>query len=56
MDSDDLPIYRPALDEVVKRGRGKNVFFSTDVQGSIKETDIIFASVGTPTGMQQTCV
>merc|ERR1712238_543284 len=47
--SDDLPIYEPGLDEVVKQCRGKNLFFSTDVQGAIKEADIIFASVNTPT-------
>merc|ERR1719450_403708 len=48
-DSDDLPIYEPGLDEVVKACRGKNLFFSTDVKGAIEEADIIFASVNTPT-------
>merc|ERR1711972_460278 len=47
--SDDLPIYEPGLDEVVKACRGKNLFFSTDVKGAIEEADIIFASVNTPT-------
>merc|ERR1711878_198376 len=47
--SDDLPIYEPGLDEVVKSCRGKNLFFSTDVKGAIEEADIIFASVNTPT-------
>jgi len=47
--SDDLPIYEPGLDEVVKQCRGKNLFFSTDVKGAIQEADIIFASVNTPT-------
>merc|ERR1712137_586497 len=47
--SDDLPIYEPGLDEVVKACRGKNLFFSTDVKGAIEEVDIIFASVNTPT-------
>merc|ERR1711976_474231 len=47
--SDSLPIYEPGLDEVVKACRGKNLFFSTDVAGAIKEADIIFASVNTPT-------
>jgi len=47
--SDDLPIYEPGLDEVVKQCRGKNLFFSTDVKGAIEEADIIFASVNTPT-------
>merc|ERR1712061_390967 len=47
--SDDLPIYEPGLDEVVKRCRGKNLFFSTDGKTAIQEADIIFASVNTPT-------
>merc|ERR1712050_607549 len=47
--SDELPIYEPGLYEVVKQCRGKNLFFSTDVKGAIKEADIIFASVNTPT-------
>merc|ERR1719436_1526093 len=47
--SDELPIYEPGLDEVVKQCRGKNLFFSTDVKGAIQEADIIFASVNTPT-------
>merc|ERR1739844_360101 len=33
----------------VKQCRGKNLFFSTDVAGAVKEADIIFASVNTPT-------
>ncbi|MCF6176302.1 MAG: nucleotide sugar dehydrogenase [Victivallaceae bacterium] len=47
--SDKLPIYEPGLDEVVKRNRNKNLFFSTDVQGGIKKAGIIFVSVNTPT-------
>ena len=29
--SDQLPIYEPGLDEIVKSARGRNLFFSTDV-------------------------
>ena len=47
--SDKLPIYEPGLDEVVKKTRGKNLFFSTDVDKHIAEADIIFVSVNTPT-------
>ena len=47
--SDDLPIYEPGLDEVVRRTRDKNLFFSTDVNRHIAEADIIFVSVNTPT-------
>lgn len=47
--SDSLPIYEPGLDEVVRRARGRNLFFSTDVASAIKDADIIFVSVNTPT-------
>lgn len=47
--SENLPIYEPGLDEVVKRCRGKNLFYSTDIPGAIKASDIIFVSVNTPT-------
>ncbi|VAI01721.1 unnamed protein product [Triticum turgidum subsp. durum] len=47
--SDKLPIYEPGLDEVVKACRGKNLFFSTDVEKHVAEADIIFVSVNTPT-------
>ncbi|HUR57264.1 MAG TPA: UDP-glucose 6-dehydrogenase [Opitutaceae bacterium] len=47
--SDTLPIYEPGLDDVVRRTRGKNLHFSTDVQGAIKAADIIFVAVNTPT-------
>ena len=47
--SDTLPIYEPGLDEVVKAVRGRNLFFSTDVDAAIIEADIIFVSVNTPT-------
>ncbi len=47
--SDQLPIYEPGLDEVVKQARGRNLFFSTDVDRGIHNADIIFVSVNTPT-------
>jgi len=47
--SDELPIFEPGLDEIVKRRRGKNLFFEKDMQKAIKEADIIFVSVNTPT-------
>ena len=47
--SDNLPIYEPGLDEIVRKTRGKNLFFSTDVDQQISEADIIFVSVHTPT-------
>lgn len=50
--SDSLPVYEPGLDELVRGSRGKNLFFSTDVDGGIRKADIIFVSVGTPTKKQ----
>jgi UDPglucose 6-dehydrogenase len=47
--SDTLPVYEPGLQQVVESARGKNLFFSTDVRMAIREADIIFVSVGTPT-------
>jgi len=47
--SDVLPIYEPGLDEIVKASRGKTLFFSTDIDTAIREADIIFMSVNTPT-------
>jgi UDPglucose 6-dehydrogenase len=47
--TDDLPIYEPGLLDLVKSCRGKNLFFSTDVDKEIKDAEIIFISVNTPT-------
>ncbi len=47
--SDRLPIYEPGLDEVVARARGRNLFFSADIAGTIEQARIIFVSVNTPT-------
>lgn len=44
-----MPIYEPGLDEIVKAARGKNLFFSSDVDKNIIEADLIFVSVNTPT-------
>lgn len=47
--SDELPIYEPGLDDVVKRTRGRNLFFTTNVEQGIRDSHIIFVSVNTPT-------
>ena len=47
--SDQLPIYEPGLDEVVRCARGRNLFFSTEIERNIAEADVIFVSVNTPT-------
>lgn len=46
---DNLPVYEPGLDQVVAEARGRNLFFSTDVEKAIDEADMIFISVNTPT-------
>ena len=48
-DLENLPIYEPGLKEVVKRNRNRNLFFSTNIQESISEAEMIFISVNTPT-------
>jgi UDPglucose 6-dehydrogenase len=48
-DLDKLPIYEPGLKEIVGQSRGKNLFFSTDVDKAIHDADMIFISVNTPT-------
>ena len=47
--SSELPVYEPGLEEIVKATRGKNLFFDTDIDKGIKESDIIFVGVNTPT-------
>lgn len=47
--SGELPIYEPGLQEIVMRCRGRNLFYSTDIPTAIREADVIFVSVNTPT-------
>ncbi len=47
--SDALPIYEPGLEGIVRECRGRNLFFSVDVRAAIKESDLIFVAVNTPT-------
>lgn len=46
---ENIPIYEPGLSAIVKEARGRNLFFSTDVEKAIDEAQIIFISVNTPT-------
>lgn len=48
-DVSKLPVYEPGLADIVKETRGKNLFFSTDVNTAIAESEMIFISVNTPT-------
>jgi len=50
--SEELPVYEPGLYEIVREARGRNLFFSTDLDAAIREAEIIFVSVGTPTKKQ----
>ena len=46
---DNIPIYEPGLSQIVAEARGRNLFFSTDVDKAIDEAQMIFISVNTPT-------
>jgi UDPglucose 6-dehydrogenase len=48
-DLDELPIYEPGLKEVVAEARGRNLFFSTEVEKAIEKAEMVFISVNTPT-------
>jgi UDPglucose 6-dehydrogenase len=47
--SDALPVYEPGLHSLVESCRDKNLFFSTDIDRGIRDADMIFVSVNTPT-------
>lgn len=47
--SNELPVYEPGLDEVVREARGRNLTFSTNVKQAIEDANIIFIAVNTPT-------
>jgi UDPglucose 6-dehydrogenase len=48
-DCKELPIFEPGLPEIIQTVRGKNLFFSTEVESAIKKSEIIFLAVNTPT-------
>uniref|UniRef100_UPI00404A1F31 UDP-glucose 6-dehydrogenase n=1 Tax=Flavobacterium sp. TaxID=239 RepID=UPI00404A1F31 len=48
-DVNNIPIYEPGLSAVVAEARGRNLFFSTEVDKAIDEAEMIFISVNTPT-------
>lgn len=49
IESGNIPIYEPGLDELVERNvRDGRLFFSTDLQAAMKDAEIIFIAVGTP--------
>ena len=48
-DLSKLPVYEPGLDEVIKRCRNRNLYFSNEIEKHISSADMIFISVNTPT-------
>ena len=48
-DLSKLPVYEPGLNQIIKKCRDKNLFFSSKVEESIAIADIVFISVNTPT-------
>ena len=46
---DRLPVFEPGLKEVVKKARGRNLFFSSNIEDSIEKAEMIFMAVNTPT-------
>jgi UDPglucose 6-dehydrogenase len=48
-DLSQLPIFEPGLDKVIDEARGRNLFFSTEVDKAIDAAEMIFISVNTPT-------
>ncbi len=44
-----LPVYEPGLENIIKEKRGVNLHFSSEVKKNIREADLIFISVNTPT-------
>ena len=48
-DMNNIPIYEPGLSAIVAEARGRNLFFSTEVDKAIDEAQVIFISVNTPT-------
>ena len=46
---ENLPVFAPGLANVVSEARGRNLFFSTEDDRAIEETEMIFIAVTTPT-------
>ena len=46
---DNLPVYEPGLVDVIKKTRGKNLFFSNEIDKAIDKSEMIFMAVNTPT-------
>ena len=47
--SDSLPVFEPGLHDIVMQARGRNLFFSVDVEKGIQDAEIVFMCLPTPT-------
>ena len=48
-DLNNLPVYEPGLKKIIKKVRGKNLFFSNEIDENIDKSEMIFIAVNTPT-------
>ena len=48
-DINNIPVYEPGLEEIIKQTRGENLHFSSDIGSAIAKSDMIFLCVNTPT-------
>ncbi|WFD00599.1 UDP-glucose 6-dehydrogenase [Malassezia yamatoensis] len=48
-DLSELPVFEPGLSSIVGECRGRNLFFTTEIDRAIDEAQIVFVSVNTPT-------
>lgn len=50
LESGEIPIYEPGLDDLVARNRKDGrLGFTTDIESSVRNADLVFIAVGTPT-------
>ena len=52
LNSGEIPIYEPGLDEIIKRNHDDNrLLFSSNVQDAILQSEVVVIAVGTPQGV-----
>jgi UDPglucose 6-dehydrogenase len=51
LEAGKMPIYEPGLEEIVRRNHSEErLTFTTDLQGAVRASQIVFIAVGTPQG------